>query len=270
MKTGIVLSNVIIAAAVCGVGCTSLTQRTQVQVGQHPHSFQKGIVKTVHADYLLYLPEGYDATQEAWPLMLFLHGAGERGSDVSKVAIHGPPKLVSAEAITFPFVIVSPQCPKGDRWSSETQVDTLNALLDRIVSRYRIDRDRIYVTGLSMGGFGTWRLAAEYPDRFAAIAPICGGGSPEDAQRIAHLPVRVFHGAKDKIVPVKKSEEMVAALEKANCRVKFTVYPDAGHNSWTATYGNSELYDWFLDQTRSGNATYKKSAHLSKPDADDG
>jgi predicted peptidase len=129
----------------------------------------------------------------------------------------------------------------------------LNSLLDDLVSRYRIDKQRIYVTGLSLGGFGTWSLAAAYPDRFAAIAPICGGGNPEDAASIAHLPVWVFHGAKDKVVSIEKSEEMVAALKKVGSDVKFTVYPDAGHNSWTATYENPELYEWFLEHTLSGD-----------------
>jgi len=138
-------------------------------------------------------------------------------------------------------------------WGRENQIDTLNALLDHIVSLYRIDEERIYVTGLSMGGFGTWYMAAAYPDRFAAIAPICGGGDPESAGRIAHLPVWVFHGAKDETVRIKKSEEMVAALKKVGGKVKFTVYPDLGHNSWDATYGNPELYKWFLEHTRSGN-----------------
>jgi predicted peptidase len=253
MKTQVPFFCVAAAAALCSVSCTSVMKQMEVPIGQHPHSFQTDIIKTVRADYLLYLPEGYDTAQEEWPLMLFLHGAGERGDILSKVAVHGPPKLIAKEAKAFPFVIVSPQCPKDGWWSSELQIDTLNALLNDVVSRYRIDEERIYVTGLSMGGFGTWRLAAAYPDRFAAIAPICGGGNPEDAASIAQLPIWVFHGAKDEAVPIKQAEEMVAAVEKAGGKVKFTVYPDAGHDSWTATYNNPELYDWFLKHTRSGN-----------------
>lgn len=253
MRTCIVLHTVVTFIALCGVGCTSLTRSTPVQTGQHPHAFQKDIVKTIGADYLLYLPEEYGITQDKWPLILFLHGAGERGNDLSKVEKHGPPKLIIKEKKALPFVIVSPQCPDDEWWSSELQIDTLDALLDDVVSRYQIDKERIYVTGLSMGGFGAWRLAAEYPDRFAAIAPVCGGGNPEDAATIAHLPIWVFHGAKDEAVPIKKSEEMVAALEKVGNTVKFTSYPDAGHNSWDATYQNPELYRWFLAHTRSGN-----------------
>lgn len=209
------------------------------------------MTRTVRAKYLLYLPERHAASRKRWPLILFLHGAGERGDDLRKVEVHGPPKLV-AGGKKFPFVVVSPQCPDNDWWSSALQIDVLNALLDDVVSRYRVDQERIYITGLSMGGFGTWGLAAAHPGRFAAIAPICGGGNPADAARIARLPAWVFHGAKDDVVPLKKAEEMVAALETAGGNVKFTVYPDAGHDSWTATYDNPDLYDWFLQHTCAG------------------
>lgn len=256
--------------AVASGGCTSSTQRTEVNLGQHPQSFKKEIRMAVRADYLLYLPKAYGTPGTSWPLLLFLHGAGERGDDVSQVELHGPPKLVAKGRREFPFVMVSPQCPAGEGWSGELQMDTLNALLDDVVSRYRIDTERIYVTGLSMGGFGTWRLAAAYPDRFAAIAPICGGGRPGDAARLAHLPIWVFHGAKDATVQIKESEAMVAALERVGGNVKFTVYPGAGHDSWTATYENPELYAWFLRHTRSGNVQETMTASPGKPDAADG
>jgi predicted peptidase len=229
----------------------------EANVGQHSQSFKKEIMKTLRADYLLYLPDNYGTTQKKWPLILYLHGSGERGNELSKVEIHGPPKLIRIDRKEFPFVIVSPQCPIDGWWTNELQIDTLNALLDDIVLRYRIDKERIYVTGSSMGGYGTWRLASVYPDRFAAIAPICGGGCPDDATNIAHLPTWVFHGAKDDMVPVKKSEAMVAALEKVGCKVKLTVYPNVGHDSWTATYENPELYEWFLKHTRSGNLNFR-------------
>ncbi len=253
MRTCIALRTIAALIALTSSGCTSLTQPTEVNLGQHPQSFKTEIQKNLRSDYLLYLPEEYATSLKSWPLILFLHGAGERGNDLSKVEIHGPPKLATKEEDVFPFVIVSPQCSEDEWWSSELQIDTLNALLDDIVSRYRIDKERIYVTGLSMGGFGTWRLAATYPERFAAIAPICGGGNPEDAATLAHLPIWVFHGAKDKVVPIKKSEEMVAALKKVGNTVKFTSYPNAGHNSWDATYQNPELYKWFLMHSRSEN-----------------
>ncbi len=127
----------------------------------------------------------------------------------------------------------------------------LNALLDSVIKEYHVDKDRVYLTGLSMGGFGTWALAAAFPGKFAALAPICGGGSPADAAKLARLPIWVFHGAKDNTVPLKRSEEMVEALKAAGGHPKFTVYPDAGHDSWTATYDNPEFYQWLLAQKRS-------------------
>jgi len=198
--------------------------------------------------YLIYLPPDYDK-KDAWPLLLFLHGAGERGNDLELVKKHGPPKLIEAGQ-DFPMVVVSPQCPSDQWWEPVS----LSALLDEITAKHRIDKDRVYVTGLSMGGFGTWALAAHTPDRFAAIAPICGGGEPITARRIKHIPAWVFHGAKDQVVPLERSEEMVKALEAQGGKVKFTVYPDAGHDSWSATYGDPQFSTWLLAQKRDPSA----------------
>jgi predicted peptidase len=200
----------------------------------------------VRMGYLLYLPEDYEQ-QESWPLVLFLHGAGERGDDLEKVKVHGPPKLIAAGK-QFPFVCVSPQCPE-DSWWDATQ---LLALLDEIVRTHKIDEDRIYVTGLSMGGFGTWELAARAPKRFAAIAPICGGGEAIGlrVRRFAHLPVWAFHGAKDTAVPLERSQQMIDVLKKEGGEPKLTIYPDVAHDSWTETYNNPELYEWLLAQRR--------------------
>ena len=231
-----------------------IAEDVDMNPGQRPQSFETEITKTLRMEYLLSLPEGYTESEESWPLILFLHGAGERGTDLSQVAKHGPPKLAADGNKDLPFIIVSPQLPQGTWWTGELQMDTLNALLDDIVARHRVDEDRIYVTGLSMGGYGTWHMAAAYPDRFAAIAPICGGGNPGDAAKIAHLPIWVFHGEKDRAVTIDKSEEMVEALKKAGSDVKFTVYPDAGHNVWTRTYNNPELYEWFLEHQRTDRA----------------
>jgi predicted peptidase len=212
------------------------------QVGQ---TLDAEVRLQVKMNYLLYLPKDYEESgSRRWPLVLFLHGAGESGNDLNKVKVHGPPKLVAAGK-QFPFILVSPQSP-GFGWN----VPALKALLDEVEKRYRVDPERIYVTGLSMGGFGTWALAAAYPEHFAAIVPICGGGDPRQAPRLKHLAVWVFHGAKDKVVPLKRSEEMVQALKKAGGNVRFTIYPDAGHDAWTATYNNPELYTWLLEQRR--------------------
>ena len=195
--------------------------------------------------YWLYLPEGYGPAGKEWPLMLFLHGAGERGDDLEKVKVHGPPKLI-AEGEHFPFIVVSPQCPKDQWWD----IASLDLLLKHVIAECHVDTVRLYLTGLSMGGFGTWAMAAAYPERFAAIVPICGGGDPEQADRLARVPAWVFHGAKDNVVPLARSQEMVDAVKKAGGKVKFTVYPEAGHDSWTETYENPALYRWLLKQRR--------------------
>lgn len=198
--------------------------------------------------YLLYLPKGYE-DKESWPLLLFLHGAGERGEDINRVKVHGPPKMAEAGE-ELPFIVVSPQCPKGRWW----QTFELATLLDEIEEKYKVDQDRIYVTGLSMGGFGTWALAAYQPERFAAMAPICGGGDAIRTRFAAGVPAWVFHGAKDSVVPLERSEKMVEALKKAkgNVEVKFTIYPEAGHDSWTESYANPALYEWLLQHKRTG------------------
>jgi len=210
-------------------------------------AFEKTITKTVACRYLLFLPEGYGKKQRQWPMILFLHGSGERGDDLEKVRVHGLPKIAASKK-DFPFIIVSPQCPEGQWWPAKTEM--LINLLDDIVSRYDVDTERIYLTGLSMGGFGTWTLACEYPSRFAAIAPICGGYEPFLAGKLKDTAVWAFHGAKDKIILVRRSEEMVDAINAKEGNAKLTIYPDAGHNCWTVAYNNNRLYDWFLEHRK--------------------
>jgi predicted peptidase len=161
------------------------------------------------------------------------------------VKTNGPPMLIE-HGKSFPFIVVSPQCPEEQRWS----VEVLDMLLDEMVSKYRVDKNCIMVTGLSMGGQGTWNLAFAYPGRFAAIVPICSRTDPSQAEKIKDLPVWVFHGAKDDVVPLSESENMVNALKALGSPVKFTAYPDAGHDSWTETYENPELWDWMMEQCR--------------------
>ncbi len=233
------------------IGCAQMEKSKISPVppgSQHSQTFEKEITKTLSCNYLLFLPEDYGKKRQRWPLIMFLHGAGERGSDLNKVKVHGPPKIVENRK-DFPFIVVSPQCPEDDWWTGKVEV--LINLLDDIIARYDVDTERIYLTGLSMGGFGTWSLASEYPERFAAIAPICGGGNRIMALRLRDMPVWVFHGAKDKVVPLEESEEMVNAIRSRGGNVKLTVYPDAGHDSWTETYNNQQLYDWFLEHRRS-------------------
>ena len=230
----------VLSLALCGTAFADDRQKEK--------EFEKEITVKVKLKYLLYLPEGYDASSDKkWPLILFLHGAGESGDDLSRVKKHGPAKVVANKEL--PFIIVSPQSP-GRGWNP----DTLDALLADVIAANKVDSDRVYLTGLSMGGYGTWALAAAHPERFAAIAPICGGGDPRSANRLKDLPIWVFHGAKDPTVPIAQSETMVKALKEAGADPKFTVYPEAGHDSWTVTYDNPEFYEWLLKHKRGGSS----------------
>lgn len=205
--------------------------------------------------YLLFLPDDYEQkAARQWPLLLFLHGSGERGTDVWKVATHGPPKSVTNSS-SFPFIMIAPQCAEGQMWESEP----LLGLIDEISRKYRVDATRIYVTGLSMGGYGTWNLGMKYPEKFAAIAPICGGGelisvllsSREKSAALKTLGIWAFHGARDPVVPIDESKRMIEAVTKAGAKdVKLTIYPDAEHDSWTETYKNPQLYEWLLAHRR--------------------
>jgi predicted peptidase len=219
---------------------------------QKKHSFSTRIgKKKLSLQYLLYLPKDYDQTSDhKWPLIVFLHGQGERGSDLDLLKKHGIPKIVE-EREYFPFVVVSPQCPQRSSWLRK--MDALRALIHNIIHSYQIDIARIYLTGISMGGFGAWHFAEAYPSLFAAIVPICGGTEPQDGfpERIhvlKDIPIWVFHGAKDRAVPVQMSQVLVDVLKAHHGNVQFTIYPDAGHDAWTRTYNNPKLYDWLLTQ----------------------
>ena len=226
-----------------------------IALGQTPQAMHSKVERPVELEYLLFLPRDYDASSEKrWPLILFLHGAGERGDDLERVKVHGPPKIVASKP-DFPFIVVSPLCPADRGWDD----DELIQLLDEVCGRCAVDANRVYLTGLSMGGFGSWSLALSYPERFAAVAPICGGGNAVkaflygDSQKgrdLKALAFWAFHGAKDPIVPPSSSESMVAALKSVGCQVDFTLYPDADHDSWTRTYDDPKLYEWFLAHER--------------------
>lgn len=213
-------------------------------------STRKGELK-----YLLYLPPDYSkSSDKKWPLMMFLHGAGERGNDVQRVTVHGPMSLVK-QGTNFPFIIVAPLCPAGEIWQNEP----LLKLLDRVTESYAVDTNRVYLTGISMGGYGTWKLGLENAGRFAAIAPICGGGNMievilgtwDKGAPLKTLPIWAFHGAKDDVVPLDESERMVKQLKKFGVKdVTLTVYPEAKHDSWKLTYANPKFYEWLLKQSR--------------------
>ena len=223
-------------------GCSSSSELTgDVSGKQLVGKFDKDITISVNYKYLIYFPKDYSNTNKKWPLILFLHGSGERGTDIKIVKRNGPPKLVS-EGKDFPFIIVSPQCPDKIYWDNKILI----SLLNDIIAKYNVDEKRIYLTGLSSGGIGTWALAIEYPDKFAAIAPISASGEPDDVCALKNVPVWVFHGEKDDVIPIKEDSDMVNALKECGGDVKFTIYPNEGHGVWTKAYADPELYDWFL------------------------
>ncbi len=199
---------------------------------------------TTDVNFWMFVPRSYKKKQ-AWPLLLFLHGAGERGSNLEAVKKWGPPRLVGKDR-EFPFVVVSPQCPKRAGWDSKQ----IKQLVEHVVKSYKIDESRMYCTGLSMGGYGTWSMLAAYPKLFAAAIPICGGGNPRLAIRMTRTPIWAFHGDADRVVPASRSRVMVDAIKKAGGNaVKFTLYPGVNHNSWSRTYGNPKVYQWLLSHS---------------------
>ena len=220
---------------------------------QHPRSFHYEGKIARRLDYLLFLPREYGAQAERrWPLILFLHGAGERGDDLEILKRHGIPHIAE-QYPDFPFVAVSPQCPDRSWW--QMQIVTVGLLLSQVVTTLAVDTDRVYLTGISMGGFGAWYLGARHPERFAAVAPICGyglssRGFPARVCSLKDVPVWTFHGAQDNVVPLSDTQKLVNTLRACGGGVRFTVYPDAGHNSWTRTYENPDLYEWFLRHVR--------------------
>lgn len=196
--------------------------------------------------YLSWLPDGYNADPaKRWPLIVFLHGAGERGNDVAMVAKNGLAKNVAVHN-DLPAIVIAPQCPAQEWWLPSA----LNRMLDEVMLKYRVDPDRVYLTGLSMGGFGTWAWSMTNPERFAALVPVCGGGDPDGAKRLKGLPIWAFHGGQDEVVPLRGSECMVEAVWATGGNARLTIYPDTGHDSWTAAYSEPELYPWLFAQQR--------------------
>jgi predicted peptidase len=214
--------------------------------------------------YRLLKPKDYDP-QQKYPLVLFLHGAGERGSDNSAQLRHVTAIFTAKEnREKFPCFVLAPQCPDGQKWSdvdwgasrasqpekAAKPMALAVKLIGDLEKQYSIDPKRLYITGLSMGGYGTWDAIVRWPDMFAAAVPICGGGDETTADVIAKLPIWVFHGDKDGAVKVERSRNMVEALKKAGGSPKYTEYPGVGHNSWEPASKEPELLPWLFRQKR--------------------
>ena len=215
--------------------------------GQHPQSFERRVTVETHGRFLLYLPAGFDPSgRTRYPLLIFLHGSGESGEDLEKVKVHGPPKLVASKP-DFPFIVASPQARNHiERFDPAT----LDAMLDELLEQLPVDPDRIYLTGLSMGGIWTYGWAIRHPERFAAIAPVCGLWDPGDACRLKDVPVWAFHGAQDPVVPLDGDQAMIDAIKACGGDARLTVYLYTGHDSWNQAYADPELYTCLLQQRR--------------------
>ena len=205
-------------------------------------------VTTEKFNYYLYYPENYDANEdEKFPLLLFLHGGGESGDSLATIKRNGPPKLITSGK-KFPFLILAPQNPHRKKW---WDTKALIQLLDTIVVNNRVDDKRIYLTGLSRGGGAAWEMAVQYPEKFAAMAVVCGMTPlPYAAWIDKTMPMWVFHGEEDKSIPISESETMVAKLKSMGYNVKFTRYPGVGHDSWIPAYNTKGLYEWFMQQKK--------------------
>lgn len=209
---------------------------------------QPAAIERARLPYMLYLPQGYtEQPEEKWPLVIFLHGAGERGSDLEGVYRHGVPKRVR-NGEEFPFILAAPQIDGQHYWAGYTE--TLNNFLDELTSTLRVDEDRVYLTGLSMGGTGTWMWAMANPERFAAIAPMCGTGICWCAGNLGRVPVWTFHGDRDETIPIDESIRMVERLKACGGEARLTVYEGYGHDCWTDAYQRDDLYEWLLSKRR--------------------
>lgn len=221
-----------------------------VTMAQQAHRFEKEIqlTKRVNLQYLLHVPKASnDSTTRKWPLIVFLHGRDLRGDNLERLKVRGIPHLIEDNS-DFPFIVLSPQCPSYYIWPFV--FDGIMALIEELQTRYPVDVKRIYLTGLSMGGFAAWDLAMEYPDYFAAIAPVCAGGSQERVDVLLHTPVWAFHGAKDEVVPVDQAANIVNRLKQLGGDAQLTIFPEGGHDISMETYRDSNLYSWFLEHAR--------------------
>ena len=225
------------------VGCAGLTASSQ---GQRAESLTRRVSTVKKIQYLLFLPAGARRhSRLKLPLLIFLHGSGEAGTDLDKLKVQGPPKIVESRP-DFPFIVASPQTPDDSIFDP----GTLDAMLDELLEHFPVDPDRVYLTGLSLGGEWTYGWAGLRPERFAAIAPVSGEWTTAVDCRLKHVPVWAFHGALDDVVPLAQDQAMVQAINACGGDARMTVYPDVGHDAWTQAYATEELYAWLLEHRR--------------------
>jgi predicted peptidase len=199
--------------------------------------------------YVLFIPAKYDGKTPV-PVILSLHGSGETKGGKKQPVEVGLGTVVKKQAETFPAIVIFPQSEKRTWKAGSDDANRALAILETVQKEFTVDPNRVYLTGLSMGGYGTWSLAAAHPEKWAAIVPICGGGNPADAAKFKDIPCWAFHGDKDPAVKVEKSREMIAALKAAGGTPKYTEYPGVNHFSWDPAYATDELYTWLFAQKR--------------------
>ena len=231
---------ILAAATLLAIGLTLHAGETKTGFVNKVHKGKDGDVK-----YVVFVPKTYDGTKE-FPVILFLHGAGESGTDGEKQVKVGLGKAIRDKKEDFAFISIIPQSQKGGWGATGAEGKRAISILDEVEKDYKPDKKRVYLTGLSMGGFGTWSLAAAHPTRWAAIAPVCGGGDPKSAEKIKAIPCWCFHGDADTAVKVERSREMIKALKDAGGEPRYNEYAKVGHNSWDRAYATEELYTWFL------------------------
>lgn len=229
--------------------------------------------------YRLLKPSPYNADRK-YPLVIFLHGAGERGSDNTAQLKHGMADFCKTKwRDKYPCYVVAPQCPESEKWvdvdwsapgndmpaKTSDSMQLVFELTDTMIKDSAVNENRVYITGLSMGGYGTWDALARRPGLFAAAMPICGGGDPKTASRFANVPLWCFHGDKDEAVPVERSREMIDALKAAGGMPKYTEYEGVGHNSWAQTYADPAAIEWLFTQLR--RTPVETQPDAEKPDA---
>ncbi len=248
------------------IGAVSTTQAQDNEMKTTGYLNKTVAVNETEDQYVVYVPEDYTADR-AWPLIVFLHGAGERGDDNETPLKQGIVNAIKKDPTRFPAIVLIPQCPKEQDWN--TCHDSLDAQMAATQEQYNIDNKRIYLTGLSMGGYGTWLWGAIHTDTFAALMPICGGGDPYDIQKLlnvgggnpygsmasrlralATVPIWAFHGGSDSVVPVERSRDMVAAIKERGGNIKYTEFEGVDHNSWDKAYQETESIEWLLKQKK--------------------
>ena len=209
-------------------------------------TFKSSNSSGVDLSYLLYLPDNYDEVYSSLPLVLFLHGVGERGNNLSLVKKHGIPKRIE-KGDSFPFICIAPQCPKDGYWNRPDIINALFALVNKVKKDFSLKSNKVYGTGLSMGGLGVLEMAIQDPSFFSAIIPVCGGANLDQIDRIRSLPIWLFHGDRDMVHPVENSINIYQKLQPKNTNIHLTVYGNTGHDSWTMTYDNDEIYNWLIN-----------------------